>query len=399
VRLDLNDKADSDLRVPIPQYGEIPLDLQSFILADGILEESLLAQWLVTKWLAARAASAKFTVQGNRTGTAALQQLMETHPGRLLALLPVGAVAGASTQAAAVLRDKIVREQVGWPGLPMESATALYCIDGHPSGLPTQLYSNKELADWDGFRVVVNGLVGIIGSNRTPSARFLDRANSIANILFELFKNTHEHARAGIEYEVLGYSVRGLYARYYDPDHLRRQFPSSRDELMSMRLSPAEVYTWSLLQQESTRSRRQSSLADSGVLEISVFDSGPGLAARWHGADTRQLAVSQELDFVLSCLAKGQSTSNRPAKGFGLWNVLQELRALRGFVRIRTNRIHMFREFNVARDAALQTDGGLSGTPKEMLFDWKKRVVTSASECPPIAGTLISVLLPLGGQA
>jgi hypothetical protein len=263
--------------------------------------------------------------------------------------------------------------------------------------LPKTLYpsNSDELTRWEGFHNVVGGLIGIIGANRSLQGPLVARAVSISTVLFELFKNTHDHARTTANHAIIGHSVRTLYARHYSADFLKDCLPKTRGEVVYARLNPSEQYAWSALQPDPSVNSGKRALASDGLLEISVFDSGPGLAARWHGADTKNLPVEDELAYVLSCLTKGQTTSSNRSRGYGLWNVLQELRALRGFIRIRTNRVHGYREFNLGRDASLKTDGLLSGTPSEDLFDWKKAIAKTPSEYPDVAGTLISVLLPM----
>lgn len=359
-----------------------------------LLCESALGQWMLTRWSLATHHNSQFILDGSQE-IGQLVGLAQSHAGRVLVLLPTGRVKGAPRQSAAMIRDRILKAQLEWPGLPVEPTVALYCVDAHPFGLPKLLYpiDDGAVTTWSGFRAVVSGLMGILGTAHVPQGELARRMDSISTILFELFKNTHDHARTGAQHEIVGHSVRGLYARYYARESLLESLPKTRDELLRSRLNPAEQYAWSVLQPTGP-----SDALSTGLLELSVFDAGPGLAARWYGRDTAHLPVQEELNFVLSCLTKGQTTSSSPARGFGLWNVLQQLRALGGFVRIRTNRVHAYREFDSKRDAALKDEGDLKGTPKETLFDWKRAVVTTPSDYPMVQGTLISVLLPLSSS-
>lgn len=382
---------DADLSAEGGVSAEIELSLSSLARSKGrLLGESSLGQWLLTKWLNAERSNARFAL----TTAADTERFVDSHPGKLLALLPHGRVKDTTRQAAAQLRDRILRSQNDWPGLAVEPTVSLYCADTHPFGLPRQLYPTSEvLTNSDGFRFVVRGLIGAIGANRAATVPLAQGIDTISTILFELFKNTHDHARTTAAQEIIGHSVRALYARYYDLSSLGDCLPQNSEEAMSRRLNPAEHYAWSALNSDVLDHRNVRPIH--GLLELSVFDSGPGLAARWHGAPTADLPITDEMQFVLACLSKGHSTSSSLVRGFGLWNVLQRLRLLHGFFRIRTNRIHGYRSFGTARDAALQSTGELKGTPREVLFDWRRALMTVPSEHPNVAGTLISVLLPL----
>lgn len=382
-----------------PPSQEVEVDLRAIHEAKGrLLSESTLGQVAVTTWVDATESGANVAVKTlERDGER--KYLSDSHPGRLLALLPVGHLTGVTRREAAVLRDSLLSQQSQWPGLPVDPVASLYCVDAHPDGLPKQLYSaDRGIVDWSEFRSVASGLLGIIGANRSLPATLARRTDAIARILYELFRNTHDHARTSASHELLARSVRGVHARYYNVDQLRAQLPESQQDFDAIKPDPAQVYAWAVLRSSIPTSKFQSPAAIDGLLELSIFDLGPGLAARWMGADTSHLPIPAELDAVLNCLTKGGSTTDRFARGFGLWNVLQELRALRGFIRIRTGRIHGYREFESKRDAALKDRGQLVGTPKEVLNDWNRPLLTAPSEYPKVTGTLISVLLPMRNE-
>jgi hypothetical protein len=69
-------------------------------------------------------------------------------------------------------------------------------------------------------------------------------------------------------------------------------------------------------------------------VEISVFDSGLGLAARWLGKKLdATLSLTEEYEACLKCLQKHQSSSKQAHAGIGLYEVVRTLSPLRGFLR------------------------------------------------------------------
>jgi hypothetical protein len=88
-------------------------------------------------------------------------------------------------------------------------------------------------------------------------------------------------------------------------------------------------------------------------LEISVIDSGPGLARRWLTAKEKRpvesletLSLEAELEATLDCFKKHvTSKPQSPNSGMGLHNAVQALNKLEAFVRIRTGRLSLHQAF------------------------------------------------------
>lgn len=87
-------------------------------------------------------------------------------------------------------------------------------------------------------------------------------------------------------------------------------------------------------------------------LEISVIDSGPGLARRWLSAKTGTpvesldaLPIEEELRATLDCFQKHLTTKESVASGMGLHNAIQALNRLKAFVRLRTGRLCLYQAF------------------------------------------------------
>lgn len=87
-------------------------------------------------------------------------------------------------------------------------------------------------------------------------------------------------------------------------------------------------------------------------IEISVIDSGPGLARRWLSAkkaapveDLSELPLAEELAATLECFKKHVTTKDSATSGMGLHNAVQALNKLKAYVRLRTGRVCFYQAF------------------------------------------------------
>ncbi|MCZ4093430.1 hypothetical protein [Sinorhizobium psoraleae] len=114
-------------------------------------------------------------------------------------------------------------------------------------------------------------------------------AELLASLFRELFSNTHLHARTDLEGALYRRSARGIVfaLRPVDIPH----------EAFSAGLSALREYIESM-ERLAARPRVE-------FLEVSVFDSGPGLAARAFGAPIPdEMPIEREFDLVHKCFPK-----------------------------------------------------------------------------------------------
>jgi hypothetical protein len=124
-------------------------------------------------------------------------------------------------------------------------------------------------------------------------------------------------------------------------------------------------------------------------LELSVFDSGPGLASRWLSKPlTDDVTAVDELAACFSCLRKHKTTSGASNRGLGLYDVMRTLDELHAFTRLRTGRLALFRNFVAS---PLQADEQSNGPT---LFDWHS-ASTVPTKLPQSTGTLFTMVIPL----
>lgn len=195
---------------------------------------------------------------------------------------------------------------------------------------------------------------------------------AIGSILYELFKNTHDWARSNINGSRIYPSIRGILFEYHRN--------TRQSTFYQMRKTPVICHYLA-----SERFHR----VDEHLrfLEISLFDSGPGLAQRWTGREISSPNPKLEYKAVIECLTRHYSTSNELHRGIGLYKVMQMLTLVGGFLRIRTGHLSLQRDFNTH---PYKPDDEL----RPRLFDWSE-VPGEINQYSRAAGTLITMLVPL----
>jgi hypothetical protein len=216
------------------------------------------------------------------------------------------------------------------------------------------------------FRLLVHWILRSI----TPESR--QRRNSsigdaVGSMLHEVFENTEEHATKDLEGNLLRKSLRGFFARHHwlsehESDTLTEGYPALRQFCRAI---------------PSSGTRKQ-------LLEISVFDSGPGFAQRLTKTKLSELSTKQEFGAVRDCFRGRVTTKTHSGHGIGLKYVLRLLRQRQGFLRLRTGRLSLF--------ADLSKDGLTEADSAPDLRDASGGEVARRAV---VQGTLMSLLIPL----
>ena len=165
-------------------------------------------------------------------------------------------------------------------------------------------------------------------------------------------------------------------------------------------------------------SSRQRSVKRHSFLELTVVDSGPGLARRWISTrehnqrainDLSEISLEEETAAVSECFTKWATSSHNSSRGIGLFSVARMLREKNGFMRLRTGRLaYLFGTKSATKDVqqkaknfgekgkAMQhtlSDGThVFMEDQEVAFflrPWHKE------ELGPVEGTSYSILLPV----
>jgi hypothetical protein len=259
----------------------------------------------------------------------------------------------------------------------------LASIDHHPRWrIPPCYFPTGEVRHRDDFVALADSMAKKATSARGGSPITGDVRQPLGAILHELFKNTHEWARTDETGVPLLRSVRGLLAQGHTWAEREAMEVAYGSPALSAYLSAPGIRT------PAGRWR---------FLELSVCDSGPGLARRWlagrpeGAADPGNPTPEEEYRACAECFVRWNSSTRAGHKGLGLHEVMETLSRLGAFFRVRTGRLSLYRDF-VARPYV-----GSASVGECFLADW-----TSGTDTPtalaPAEGTLYTMLIPIGGR-
>ena len=129
-------------------------------------------------------------------------------------------------------------------------------------------------------------------------------------------------------------------------------------------------------------------------IEISVVDSGLGFCGRWL-ADNPEEAEDLEQDenfqysILKRCFEFRKTSTGLFNKGHGLTAVMEHLTKLNGFLKVRSNKLSVFRDF--------ANEPFSLSSPDYEFFDWvtKKRCTDDLTMHSEARGVAITLLIPL----
>jgi len=253
----------------------------------------------------------------------------------------------------------------------------LICADHLGLSAPKMLYAQDpdgvaHLRDARAFKDLAVQIMAATVPRTLEAALPADTRNTLAAALYELFRNTEEHARLDDRGNQLRRSLRGIHARRH------AIAPETMAEIVGT-FEPLANWARGL-------PRPRADSRDTQMIELSVFDSGPGFAARWSGRPLEMIEPQEEFAAIVKCFSKHGSSKARSAAGLGLCNLVDLLRAKSGFLRLRTGRRSLYADLSRERDRSY-------GEPPD-LRAW----ATGAGEPAKVAGTLVTLLLPLAPE-
>jgi hypothetical protein len=367
----------------------------------NLLFEAASVQWLITWWRTLNGIT-KIDNTDGKDSFISLREISDTLPGAIIGFLPEQALLKISRQSLAKFREAFLKQQLTWPDLDVHDRAVLICVDSMPAktGLPPLLYPDwqtQKVADRDRFSIVTDKLISSVTRETNIRGAITLHRDRLTTIIHELFKNTHDHARTTIERTPLDLSIRGLYSRYYPVSELRESFIV--DERKNRTFNQAELFAQHFFpstkpQNDGVRQKSPSNFL--GLLELSIFDSGPGFAATFLKDRFKNASTQEQFDAVLGCFQTGKSSTSDESRGYGLWKVLRDLRAMKGLIRVRTNKVNVYRDFARYEDMWIKKDNDIVA-PEERLLDWKRGLTSKIDEgYPDVQGSYLSVLIPLG---
>ncbi len=210
-----------------------------------------------------------------------------------------------------------------------------------------------------------------------------DRLDSLGRIFYELFLNTHQHGSRGLaRSEWLRPGVRILYTHGLNLDDASSANIADRQPALQQYLKSTES--------QEARERRR-------FVELGIVDSGLGYCGRWL-ADHAQTelnpepSLAEEYQIFRKCFQFRQTSTQRDSKGNGLPAVMEKLTRLSGFLRVRSGRLALYRNF---------VDSPYTSDDECGFYDWAsgEPAIDTVTEMAGCAGVSITLLIPLEAKS
>jgi hypothetical protein len=217
-------------------------------------------------------------------------------------------------------------------------------------------------------------------------ARLVKNTNIIIEdldiIIWELVKNTNDHATKDyLNKTELSPNTRGVYLKIHRS--------SKNNFVTEAKNNPGlKTYFENVLLEGDEGNK-----GNNFLLEISVFDTGPGMSKRFLGEKwVDNISPNEEVDILRKCLCKGMTSTEGIQgnnRGYGLNNVLMTLSSKKGFLKIRTGNVSVYRD--------LQKSPHFEATEYNRieLQDWDTNSPSTFTSKGNSIGTLLTMIYPL----
>ena len=235
------------------------------------------------------------------------------------------------------------------------------------------LKSKKEIIE-----LSKNSLVDIVQNYtaKTSISAIEHYEKLIGEIIFELIENTHYWAQSDYSNKTYSTGIRGLLLSSHRGDK-EALLSNCKDDKMFY------DYISELLNDNSK---------DNVIIEISVFDSGSGLANKWLKENIKTTQKEKIYEAIIDCLIKNNTSDNSSnyERGFGLHNIMTLLGNREGYLKLRTNGMKLFRDFKKE-----PFNGYIENTRENYkLNDWHK-VQKKTIPAYQTEGTMFSIFIPI----
>lgn len=234
---------------------------------------------------------------------------------------------------------------------------ALVCFAGAKSEFLHPLYSRPASGFVRGhadFRVLLPRVLAQLGAGFAEKLTE-GQLELLSALVYQLFLNTDEHAADDVHGRRYATGLRGFTARLTTLDDVPSLVRYSGEDtalrayLTKLALLPG--------QRAEPPKERKLPAGPVRLVELSVFDTGPGLALRWLSqtegpVSYRDFSEERELDAVQSCFGKHATTKASQYSGLGLPMALMAMKRLNAFMTLRTGRMSLYQDFSVGSTEA-----------------------------------------------
>lgn len=230
-------------------------------------------------------------------------------------------------------------------GAKLEFVGSLYATPRRGSAEDTTVRSVSQFKDI---------LVGMLEACSSGASRLLSpsQLEVLASLVHQLFKNADVHTQTDASGSFYKSGVRGLQVRevVIGDEEAFNDFVSD-DRALHAYLTKLSNRTVVSHVGEHGKEARLTDWRSQAFVEITVFDTGPGLALRWlsskRGAKTyAEVTREEELEAVKECFSLHTTTHSSSTRGDGLAIAMDAMKELSAFMSLRTGRLALYQDFS-----------------------------------------------------
>jgi len=219
-------------------------------------------------------------------------------------------------------------------------AAQFICLHGSKHEFQAALYNGPSRKETIG-RKEFGALIRSALAKNKNFAEYLDRdttlLNGMANLMFELFQNTNDHAYDQLDGTSFVKNVRAILFKSHS-DSLEHKDLSEMKSETNARFNDYLEHCTKLFAARPSKMHQ--------FLELSIVDGGLGLAQKFTGKSLDELTDQEERRITAECFRDGVSSKGSQSRGEGLDEVWKALCELDGFIRIRTGRLCLYQTFH-----------------------------------------------------
>lgn len=230
-------------------------------------------------------------------------------------------------------------------GAKLEFLHSLYVVPRRGAPETTTIRSSSEFAS------ILPRMLDACSADAS-SALTVTQTLALAQLVHQLFKNADVHTVSDAQGRLYDGGIRGIQVREVRIAN-EAAFAAFVSEDRALAAYLTKLGRRQLVRQRGERGMeaRLDPWPSSSFIEITVFDTGPGLALRWlgrHNGITRYAEVDREdeLEAVKACFQLHATTHSAAMKGDGLPIALGAMRELQAFMFLRTGRLALFQDFS-----------------------------------------------------
>lgn len=299
---------------------------------------------------------------------------------RLNTIIKLGGMSVSRHKALQYAVDKMVNtDNQNYSQVVKGRVIDLCCISGAERQYLSQFFSTRDASAVKNSSAMSKSLTDILKFIAIDDFHKLDSEllRGFGVFTCELFKNTQEHARVDVNGMRLASHVEGMIASFVNLE----SFVLENDYDSNERLSE---YFNSITEDKSGMEKIK-------CIQLSFFDTGPGITGRAFGKKFYEGNRSDEKNALLTCLKKNFTSKNQSGAGNGYPTILSQLKRIGGLIRIRSGRHCIFNCFEGDR---FYNQSENSDNNDLMNFDcWTE------DELELAVGTVVSILVPLRNES